>query len=120
MSPARAESRRRMLDFHAQEFRRQLAAGVQFAAGSDVGPFPHGTQAREFELMVRYGMTPLAAIRAGTLNGAALLGWRGQIGALRPGYFADVIAVAGDPLRDISVLKNVSFVMKAGIVYRRP
>ena len=119
-SPAQAESRRRTLDFHVQEFRKQLAAGVPMAAGSDVGPFPHGTQAREFELMVKYGMTPLAAIRAGTLNGAALLGWRGQIGALRPGYFADVIAVAGDPLRDISVLKNVTFVMKGGVIWRRP
>jgi imidazolonepropionase-like amidohydrolase len=118
-SPERAESRRRMLDFHAQEFRKQLAAGVAIAAGSDVGPFPHGTQAREFELMVKYGMTPLAAIRAGTWNGAGLLGWRGQIGALKAGYFADVIAVSGNPLNDISVLKKVSFVMKGGVVYRK-
>ena len=89
------------------------------AAGSDVGPFPHGTQAREFELMVKYGMTPLAALQAGTLNGAKVLGWDGQIGALKPGYFADVIAVPGDPLADISVLSKVSFVMKGGIVYRK-
>jgi imidazolonepropionase-like amidohydrolase len=114
-SPARAESRRRMLEFHAQEFRKQLAAGVQMAMGSDVGPFPHGTQAREFELMVKYGMSPLQAIRAGTLNGAALLGWQGQIGTLKPGYLADIIAVPGDPLKDISVLKKVTFVMKGGV-----
>ena len=85
----------------------------------DVGPFPDGTQAQEFELMVKYGMTPLAAIRAGTLNGAVLLGWQGQIGALKKGYFADVIAVPGDPLKDISVLGHVSFVMKGGVVYRK-
>ena len=117
-SPERAESRQKLLAMHAQEFRKQLAAGVPVAAGSDVGPFPHGTQAREFELMVKYGMTPLGAIRAGTLNGAALLGWRGQIGALKPGYLADVIAVPGDPLKDISALKNVKFVMKGGIVWK--
>jgi imidazolonepropionase-like amidohydrolase len=117
-SPERAESRRKMLEFHAQEFRRQLAAGVPMAAGSDVGPFPHGTQAREFELMVKYGMTPLAAIRAGTVNGALLLGWQGQIGALKPGYLADVIAVPGDPLKDIGVLKKVTFVMKGGVTWR--
>ncbi len=119
-SPARAESRHKMLEFHAQEFRKQLAAGIAIAMGSDVGPFPHGTQAREFELMVQYGMSPLAAIKAGTLNGAALLGWQGQIGTLKAGYFADVIAVPGDPLKDISVLKKVTFVMKGGVPVRGP
>jgi imidazolonepropionase-like amidohydrolase len=89
------------------------------SAGSDVGPFPHGTQAREYELMVKYGMTPLAALQAGVLNGAKLLDWQGQIGALKAGYFADVIAVPGDPLQDIGVLRKVTFVMKGGIVYRR-
>ena len=87
-------------------------------SGSDVGPFPHGTQAREFELMVKYGMTPLAALQA-DVNGAKLLGWEGQIGALKPGYFADIIAVRGNPLDDISVLKHVSFVMK-GVIYKQP
>ncbi len=73
---------REELDFHAREFRKQIAAGVPIAMGSDVGPFPHGTQAREFSLMVKYGIAPLAALQAGTLNGAKLLGWEGQIGAL--------------------------------------
>jgi imidazolonepropionase-like amidohydrolase len=118
-SPAQAASRRESLEYHAREFQKQLAAGVPMAMGSDVGPFPHGTQAREFELMVKYGMTPLAALQAGTLNGAKVLGWDGQIGALKPGYFADIIAVPGDPLRDISVLKHVSFVMKGGVIHRR-
>jgi imidazolonepropionase-like amidohydrolase len=110
---------RRGIEFHAHEFRKQLAAGVPIAMGSDVGPFPHGTQAREFVLMVRYGMTPLAALQAGTLNGAKLLGWQGQIGALKAGYLADVIAVPDDPLQDISALERVGFVMKGGVVYRR-
>ena len=114
-----AARERALLDFHAGEFRKQLAAGVPIAMGSDVGPFPHGTQAREFVLMVKYGMTPLAALQAGTVNGAKLLGWQGQVGALKAGYFADVIAVPGDPLVDIGVLGKVSFVMKDGVVYRQ-
>jgi imidazolonepropionase-like amidohydrolase len=119
-TPAQAEREHRMQDFHAQEFRKQLAAGVPMAVGSDVGPFPHGTQARELVLMVKYGMTPLAALQADFLNGAKLLGWPDQIGALKPNYFADIIAVPGDPLSDISVLQKVTFVMKGGTVYRRP
>ena len=89
------------------------------AVGSDVGPFPHGTQAREFVLMVKYGMTPLATLQADLINGARLLGWDRQVGALKPGHFADVIAVSGDPLQDISALEKVSFVMKDGIIYRK-
>ncbi len=118
-TPERAAYERQMLDFHAQQFPKQLAAGVPMAVGSDVGPFPHGTQARELVLMVKFGMTPLAALQADLLNGAKLLGWEGQIGALKAGYFADVIAVAGDPLKDISVLQQVRFVMKGGVVYKR-
>jgi imidazolonepropionase-like amidohydrolase len=112
-------ARRKALDYHAQEFRKQMAAGVPFAAGSDVGPFQHGTQAREYVLMAKYGMQPLAVIQAGIVNGAKALGWQGQIGALKPGYFADVIAVPGNPLEDISVLEKVGFVMKGGVIYRQ-
>jgi imidazolonepropionase-like amidohydrolase len=118
-SPQQGESERRILEFHAHEFRAQLAAGVPMAVGSDVGPFPHGTQAREFVLMVKYGMSPLAALQAGIVNGARLLGWQDQIGALKPGYFADIVAVPGDPLQDIGVLQNVAFVMKGGVIYKR-
>jgi imidazolonepropionase-like amidohydrolase len=118
-TPAAAAAERAMLAFHAQEFRKQIAAGVPVAMGSDVGPFPHGTQAREFVLMVQYGMTPLAAIQAGTVNAAKLLEWGNQIGALKAGYFADIIAVPGDPVRDIGALQKVAFVMKGGVVYRR-
>ncbi|HXM39854.1 MAG TPA: amidohydrolase family protein [Bryobacteraceae bacterium] len=118
-TPQAAQRERAMLEFHAREFRAQLAAGVPMAMGSDVGPFPHGAQAREFVLMVKYGMTPLAALQAGTLNGARLLGWQDQIGALKPGYLADIVAVPGDPLQDVGVLQNVAFVMKGGTIYKR-
>ena len=103
-----------------QQFKKQVAAGVSFAAGSDVGPFPHGTQAEEYVLLVRYGLTPLRAIQAGTLEGARLLGKADELGQLAPGYDADVIGVPGNPLQDISALRQVGFVMKAGKVYRLP
>lgn len=118
-TPAQAVRERQMFELKVQDFRKQVAASVPMAVGSDVGPFPHGTQARELELMVRYGMTPLATLQADLLNGAKLLGWEGQIGALEPGYLADVIAVAGDPLQDPRTLENVSFVMKGGVIYKK-
>lgn len=118
-TPASAARERALIDLHSSEFKKQLAAGVPIAMGSDVGPFPHGTQAREFVLMVKFGMSPLAAIQAGTLNGAKLLGWQDQIGALKPGYQADIVAVPGNPLEDITALQKVSFVMKAGVIYRK-
>jgi len=105
-----------MLDYKIAEFKKQIAAGVPFAVGSDVGPFPHGTQAHELTLMVKFGMTPLAVLQADLINGAKLLRWDGQIGELKPGFYADVIAVPGNPLDDISVVEHVSFVMKDGVV----
>ncbi len=107
-----------MLDYKIAEFKKQIAADVPFAVGSDVGPFPHGTQAVEMELMVRYGMTPLAVLQADMINGAKVLGWQDQIGQLKPGYFADVVAVPGNPLSDITAVEHVSFVMKNGAVIR--
>ncbi len=118
-SPEGAAREHQLLDYHVQQFHRQLEHGVPMAVGSDVGPFPHGTQAREFELMVQYGMKPLDVLKADLLNGAKLLDWDRELGALKPGYDADIIAVPGNPLDDISVLNHVSFVMKAGVVYRR-
>ena len=109
-----------MLDYKIKEFKKQVAAGIPFAVGSDVGPFAHGTQARELELMVQYGMKPLAVLQADMINGARLLGWSGQIGELKSGYYADIIAVPGSPLDDISAVKRVSFVMKGGIVEKMP
>jgi len=118
-TPAGAAREHEMMNIHAAEFKKQLAAGVPIAMGSDVGPFPHGTQAREFVLMVKFGMSPLASIQAGTINAAKLLAWQDRIGALKSGYLADVVAVPGNPLDDIAALQKVTFVMKNGVVYRK-
>ncbi|HEV2288780.1 MAG TPA: amidohydrolase family protein [Candidatus Acidoferrales bacterium] len=118
-SPAAAANEHTMLDFKERQFKRQIAAGIPFAVGSDVGPFMHGTQARELVLMAQYGMKPLAVLQADMLEGAKVLMWQGQIGDLKTGYFADVVAVPGNPLEDISVVQKVSFVMKGGVVYKR-
>jgi imidazolonepropionase-like amidohydrolase len=118
-SPATAAREKALLDYKIAEFKKQVAAGIPFAVGSDVGPFPHGTQARELELMVRYGMRPLAVLQADMIEGAKLLRWEGQIGQLKPGYFADVIAVPGNPLDDITAVEHVTFVMKGGAVVRQ-
>jgi len=118
-SQDQAAAEAEMLDYKIREFKKQIAGGVQFAVGSDVGPFPHGTQAHELTLMVQYGMTPVAALQADMIHGAKLLGWEGQIGELKPGYYADIVAVPGNPLDDISVVEHVSFVMKSGVVVRR-
>jgi imidazolonepropionase-like amidohydrolase len=114
-----AASEGALLDYKIAEFKKQVAAGIPFAVGSDVGPFPHGTQAHELTLMVRFGMKPLAVLQADLINGAKLLGWAGQMGELKPGYYADVIAVPGNPLDDISVVEHVRFVMKNGAVVRQ-
>ena len=118
-SAAAASREHALFEYKIHEFKRQVAAGIPFAVGSDVGPFPHGTQAREFVLMVKYGMTPLAVLQSDYLNGAQILRWRGQIGELKAGYYADVIAVPGNPLEDITAVERVAFVMKGGLVVRR-
>jgi imidazolonepropionase-like amidohydrolase len=118
-NPRSAKRYRDEQAFHAARFKKQMASGVPFAVGSDVGPFPHGTQAREYELMVQYGMSPADTLRAGLVNGAKLLDWADSIGQLKAGFYADVIAVPGDPLKDIHVLTKPSFVMKNGEVVRK-
>jgi imidazolonepropionase-like amidohydrolase len=109
---------RALYDFHTAQFRQQVAAGVPMAVGSDVGPFPHGTQARELVLMNQFGMPATDVLHADLINGARLLDWADQIGQLKPGFYADVIAVDGDPLTDISAVTRVLFVMKNGAVIR--
>lgn len=118
-NPAEAQQARALFEYKTREFKKQINAGISFAVGSDVGPFPHGTQAHEFALMVKYGMKPLAVLQADMINGAKLLGWEGQIGELKPGYYADIVAVPGNPLDDITVVEHVAFVMKGGIVAKR-
>jgi imidazolonepropionase-like amidohydrolase len=97
---------------------RALVAGVKVALGTDAAVYPHGLNAHEFEVMVRLGLTPLQSIQAGTLNAADLLGWSGKVGTLEPGAWADIVAVDGDPLKDITTLARVKFVMKGGEVVK--
>jgi imidazolonepropionase-like amidohydrolase len=118
-SPAAAAREQALFDYKIAEFKKQVAAGIPFAVGSDVGPFPHGTQARELELMVKYGLTPLKVLQADLLNGAKVLMWQDQIGQLKPTDYADIIAVPGNPLEDITAVERVSFVMKNGVIVRQ-
>jgi imidazolonepropionase-like amidohydrolase len=99
-----------------ESFKRAHAAGVKMAFGTDAGVYPHGDNARQFAKMVEWGMSPLEAVRAATLNAADLLGWAGKVGVLAPGSYADVVAVQGDPLADITSLEHVQFVMQGGAV----
>jgi imidazolonepropionase-like amidohydrolase len=103
---------------HEPSFRKALDRGVKIAFGTDAGPFPHGTQAKEFEYMTNYGMSPLMAIESATMEAAALMGWSDRVGAIEPGKFADLIAVEGNPLEDIKQLEHVKFVMKGGQIVR--
>ena len=95
-----------------------FASGVKVAFGTDAAVYPHGLNAHEFAVMVKLGLTPLQAIQSATLNAADLLGWPGKVGSLEPGVWADVIAVDGDPLKDVTILEHVKFVMKGGAVVR--
>jgi len=99
-------------------FRKAVRAGVKMAFGTDAGVCSYGTGARQFAFMVKYGMTPMQAIQAATTSAADLLRHADELGSIRPGKYADVIAVSGDPLQDINVLENVQFVMKDGKVYK--
>jgi imidazolonepropionase-like amidohydrolase len=107
---------KRVIDGHRDSFQRALRMKVKIASGSDAGDFPPGNAGRELELMVEYGMPPLKALQAATLVDAELLGWQDKIGAIEPGKLADLIAVEGNPLDDISGLRRVRFVMKGGQV----
>ena len=95
-----------------------FASGVKVGFGTDAAVYPHGLNAREFAVMVKLGLTPLQAIQAATINDADLLGWSDKVGVLEPGRYADIIAVEGDPLADITTLERVKFVMKGGVVYK--
>jgi imidazolonepropionase-like amidohydrolase len=97
---------------------RAFAAGVKVALGTDAAVYPHGLNAHEFEVMVRLGLTPLQSIQAGTLNAADLLGWSGKVGTLEPGAWADIVATDGYPLKDITALQRLKFVMKGGEVVK--
>jgi imidazolonepropionase-like amidohydrolase len=103
-----------------ETFARAHSAGVKIAFGTDSGVSPHGDNGREFGYMVQGGMPALAAIRSATLDAAALLGQEDGLGTLEPGRLSDVIAVSGDPAKDIAAMTRVVFVMKNGVIYKRP
>jgi len=119
MLPESLEKEREIGQLQRNNFQKAFKAGVRMAFGSDGAVYPHGDNGKQFAYMVAYGMTPLQAIQAATIEAAELLGWPDMVGAIEPGRFADIIAVDGDPLADVRVLENVRFVMKGGDVFKR-
>jgi imidazolonepropionase-like amidohydrolase len=117
LSPETRKMIENTVKLHSETFKRALKVGVKIAFGSDLTE-SHGTNAEEFELMVKYGMKPLDAIKSATIISAELLGWQDKIGSIEPGKLADIIAVKGNPLNDIKVLRDVKFVMKDGEIYK--
>jgi imidazolonepropionase-like amidohydrolase len=101
-----------------ENFAKAVKAGVKIAFGSDAGVYPHGWNGKQFFYMVKFGLTPMQAIQSATINAADLLGWKDKTGSLAKEKWADIIAVDGDPLADITVLEHVKFVMKSGVVYK--
>jgi imidazolonepropionase-like amidohydrolase len=112
------EKERQVGQLQRENFQRAHRAGVRMAFGTDAGVYPHGDNARQFAYMVRFGMTPIEAIRTATTGAAELLGWADRVGGLEPGLYADIIAVEGNPAEQIAVLEKVRFVMKGGKVVR--
>jgi len=113
------EHDRQLGELHRQNFKRAVKAGLKLAFGTDAGVCDYGTAGKQFAFMVKYGMTPMQAIQAATSSAADLLGRSDQIGSANPGKFADLIAVTGDPLKNVSLLENVQFVMKDGKVFKQ-
>ena len=111
---------RETTDTQREVFRKAVKMGVKIAYGTDSGVYPHGDNAKQFRNMVKYGMTPMQAIQSATTSAAALLMWDKDIGAVSPGHYADMIAVKGDPLADITILEHVAGVMKGGVVVKTP
>jgi len=116
--PESLEKERMIGQAQRNNFRKAHEAGVRMAFGSDAGVYPHGDNGKQFAYMVQYGMTPMEAIQAATVDAAELLGWPGDVGAIEPGAYADLIAVRGNPLEDIHELEDVQFVMKGGEVIK--
>ena len=118
MLPESIEKEKKLGRLQRENFRRAFQSGAKIAFGTDAGVYPHGDNAKQFAKMVEWGMKPIDAIQAATINAADLIGQPDKLGALEPGHYADVIAVNGDPLTDVKVLESVSFVMKQGAVVR--
>jgi len=120
VAPGRGGNWEKMVGLEKTAFQKALKKGVKIALGTDAGGFDwkEVNAAKEFEYYVNYGMTPLQAIRSGTSVAAELLGWSDKVGTIEPGKWADIVAVSGDPLKDITELQRVKFVMKGGNVYK--
>lgn len=117
--PAKIIEKERLVGRTQREnFQRAAKAGAKIAYGTDAGVYPHGWNAKQFAHMVRWGLTPMAAIQSATASAADLLGWKDRVGRVAPGLYADIIAVNADPLTDITELERVKFVMKGGVVFK--
>jgi len=114
-----AEKMKAVTSVSRQNLRHAFESGVKVAFGTDAAVYPHGLNAHEFAVYVQMGLTPLQAIQTATVNAADLLGWSDRIGTLEPGKFADIVAVDGDPTRDVTLLQHPVFVMKGGTVYKK-
>jgi imidazolonepropionase-like amidohydrolase len=116
--PESLEKERQLGRLQRENFRKAFQAGARMAFGTDAGVYPHGDNAKQFAKMVEWGMKPIDAIQSATINAADLLGLSDKVGVLEKGHYADIVAVRGNPLDDITILEHVSFVMKGGTVYR--
>ena len=116
--PSMLAKGREVMPIARKNIAHAFASGVKVGFGTDAAVYPHGLNAREFAVMVKLGLTPLQAIQAATVNDADLLGWSDKIGVIEPNHYADIIAVDGDPLQDVTTLEHVKFVMKGGVVYK--
>ncbi|MEO6672513.1 MAG: amidohydrolase family protein [Ginsengibacter sp.] len=118
--PEKILNKERMIGrLQRENFQKAVNAGVKIAYGTDAGVYPHGWNAKQFYYMVKYGLTPMQAIQSATNNAADLLDWKNKTGSITPGKLANIIAVNGNPLDNITILENVKFVMKEGIVYKK-
>lgn len=118
MLPESLEKEREIGQLQRDNFAKAFKAGAKMAFGSDGGVYPHGDNGKQFAYMVQYGMSPMQSVQAATVHAAELLGWPDKVGAIEVGRYADIIAVRGDPLADVTLLENVVFVMKGGTVYK--
>jgi imidazolonepropionase-like amidohydrolase len=119
MLPESLDKERIVGEAQRDNFRKAHAAGANLVFGTDAGVYPHGQNARQFAVMVRYGMSAMDALQAATIRAARLLGTDADVGSIAAGKYADIVAVRGDPLEDIALLEHVAFVMKDGVVYKR-
>ena len=118
LPPPLLEKAQQVIPASRNNIAHAFRSGVKVAFGTDAAVYPHGLNAHEFAVMVKLGLTPLQAIQAATVNAADLLGWTGKVGTVEPGAWGDIIAVDGDPLKDVTTLERVRFVMKGGEVVR--